>query len=94
MQASFKTLWRAPRRLHGRRLLFYAHMLLGLTLGALVSVVCLTGSLVVFKPEIESQLLSSVSHIPVPAESGTTIPLQQAYDLVLHRYPGCRIPQA
>ncbi len=85
--------WHRPRLLSFRKVTFYVHLVLGLSIGLLASVVCLTGSLIVYKPEIESLLLGPVSHI-VPPASGLTVPLQGAYDTVKQEHLGCKIVQA
>jgi uncharacterized iron-regulated membrane protein len=85
--------WHRPRLLPLRKILFYVHMVVGLSIGLLASVVCLTGSLIVYKPEIESLLLGPVSHLVPPAD-GQTVSLQLAYDAVKQKQPDCRIQQA
>jgi uncharacterized iron-regulated membrane protein len=85
--------WRRPRLLLLRKILFYVHMVLGLSIGLLASVICLTGSLIVYKPEIENLLLGPVSHLVSPAD-GRTMSLQLAYDAVRQEHPDCRIQQA
>ncbi len=85
--------WRRPRRLALRRILFYVHMVLGLSIGLLASVICLTGSLIVYKPEIESLILGPVSHV-VPSADRHTVPLQLAYDAGRQKHPDCKIVQA
>lgn len=69
--------WHQPRRLLLRKAVFYVHLVLGLTVGLLMSITCLTGSLVVYKPEIESVALGAISHF-VPTESRATVSLQSA----------------
>jgi uncharacterized iron-regulated membrane protein len=69
------------------------HLVLGLSIGLLASITGLTGSIVVYKPEIESRLLGRVSHI-VPSADRATVSLQSAYDTVRQRRPDCRIVQA
>jgi uncharacterized iron-regulated membrane protein len=66
---------------------------LGLGIGLLVSITCLTGSLIVYKPEIESLTLGEVSHL-VPTADRATVSLQSAYDAVQQRKPVCKIVQA
>jgi uncharacterized iron-regulated membrane protein len=85
--------WRRPRLLSLRKITFYVHLVLGLSIGLLASVICLTGSLIVYKPEIESLLLGPVSHV-VPSADGRTMSLQLAYDAVKQKHPDCRIQQA
>jgi uncharacterized iron-regulated membrane protein len=85
--------WHRPRLLLLRKTAFYVHMLLGLSIGLLASTICLTGSLIVYKPEIESLLLGPVSHLVPPAEH-RTVSLHLVADAVKEKYPGCRIVQA
>ena len=85
--------WRRPRRLVLRRAVFYVHLVLGLSVGLLMSITCLTGSLIVYKPEIESLTLGAVSHV-VPIANRATVSLQSAYDLVQQSRPDCKIVQA
>lgn len=85
--------WQSPRLLSLRKAAFYVHMVLGLSIGLLASITCLTGSLIVYKPEIESLLLGSVSHLVPPADR-RTVSLQSAYDAVKQAEPRCKITQA
>lgn len=85
--------WHRPRLLSLRKVTFYIHLVLGLSIGLLASIVCLTGSIIVYKPEIESVMLGSVSHL-VPPIDGRTVPLQGAYDAVKRAHPDCKITQA
>jgi uncharacterized iron-regulated membrane protein len=85
--------WHRPRKLLLRKAVFYVHLSLGLSVGLLVSITCLTGSLIVYKPEIESVTLGAVSHIVSPT-GRATISLQSAYDAVKQKQPACKIVQA
>ena len=85
--------WHRPRLLSLRKVTFYVHLVLGLSIGLLASVVCLTGSLIVYKPEIESLMLGPVSHVAPPAD-GQTVSLQLAYDAVKKSHSDCKITQA
>ena len=85
--------WHRPRRLLLRKVIFYLHLVLGLSIGLLASITCLTGSLIVYKPEIESLLLGAVSHV-APTTDRATVSLEAAYDAVRERNPGCKIVQA
>jgi uncharacterized iron-regulated membrane protein len=85
--------WHRPRKIFLRKTIFYIHLVLGLSIGLLVSITCLTGSLIVYKPEIESLMLGGVSHV-VPAADRSTVSLQFAYDAVRHHEPACKIVQA
>lgn len=85
--------WHRPRLLSLRKTVFYVHLLLGLSIGLLASIICLTGSLIVYKPEIESLILGPVSHV-VPPTDARTVSLQLAYDAVRQERPDCKIVQA
>jgi uncharacterized iron-regulated membrane protein len=85
--------WHRPRLLLVRKVIFYVHLVLGLSIGLLASITCLTGSLIVYKPEIESLLLGPVSHVAPPADA-RTVALQFAYDAVRQERPDCKIVQA
>lgn len=85
--------WQQPRLLSLRKAAFYVHMVLGLSIGLLARITCLTGSLIIYKPEIESLLLGSVSHLVPPADRRTVSP-QSAYDAVKRKEPGCKIVHA
>lgn len=85
--------WHRPRLLSLRKIAFYVHMVLGLGIGLLASITCLSGSLIVYKPEIESLILGPVSHL-VPPTDRRTVSLQGAYDAVKQKQPDCRIVQA
>jgi uncharacterized iron-regulated membrane protein len=82
-----------PRLVSFRKVVFYVHLVLGLSLGLLASITCLTGSLIVYKPEIESLMLGRRSHI-VPLAGSRTVPLEAAYDAIKQTHPACRITQA
>jgi uncharacterized iron-regulated membrane protein len=87
--------WRRPRLLPLRKIVFYLHLVLGLSIGLLASVTCLTGSLIVYKPEIESFLLGPVSRLVPPALADRrTVSLQLAYEGVKQKQPNCKIVQA
>ena len=85
--------WRRPRLLLLRQAVFYIHLVLGLSIGLLASIICLTGSLIVYKPEIESLFLGPVSYLAPPADR-RTVSLQLAYDAVRQERPDCKIVQA
>jgi uncharacterized iron-regulated membrane protein len=85
--------WHRPRRLLLRKVIFYLHLVLGLSIGLLVSITCLTGSLIVYKPEIESLMLVGVSHV-MPTADRATVSLQSAYEAVKQSKPACKIVQA
>jgi uncharacterized iron-regulated membrane protein len=68
-------------------------MVLGLSIGLLASVTCLTGALIVYKPEIESLILGPVSHL-IPPTDPRTVSLELAYNAVRQERPDCKIVQA
>ncbi len=49
--------WREPRKLWWRKALFQVHLWLGVSLGAYFALVCLTGSAIVYKKELERQMI-------------------------------------
>ncbi len=89
---AIQTFWWRPRRLAARRWVFYLHLYCGLIIGILMAVVSLTGSILVFRPEMERQMVSGISHV-VPG--GRPISFQKLYDLVRASEPkGAKIENA
>ena len=84
----FRRLWTNPRASRLRLWLFNVHLYTGLALGILVTVVGLTGSLIVYKPETE-RLFSS--RIAVVQPSGQTVSVQELYRQVKAFRPQDRI---
>src|SRR5437879_12562544 len=84
----FRRLWTNPRASRLRLWLFNVHLYTGLALGILVTVVGLSGSLIVYKPETE-RLLSS--RIALVQPSGQTVSVQDLYGHVKAFRPADRI---
>jgi uncharacterized iron-regulated membrane protein len=64
MITQLQTFWHTPRQSTARHWAFYLHLYSGLIVGLLIFVVSLTGSIVVYKPEIERTLIRQISHVP------------------------------
>ena len=62
--------WNRPRELWWRKALFRVHQCCGLTLGAYFVVVCLTGSLVVYKKELERLQIPQLIHVEASGQRG------------------------
>lgn len=62
------------------------HIYLGLTLGFLFSLLCLTGALIVYKPEVEKLAIPHLARIAVP-EGGKPLSLDSLYANVRRVYP-------
>ena len=73
-----------PRRVWWRRLLFQVHLWTGLVIGLVVSVVGLTGSLIVFKPELERMSIPHLTHV---TPQGERVPVQQLIDTMKRERP-------
>lgn len=74
-----------PRYSPLRKLMFQLHLWIGLALGLYVVVVCVTGSLVVFRGEIEDVLHSDLTRVtPGPRRMA----LQPVYEAVKQAHPG------
>ena len=81
-------LWVAPRRSALRRLLFQVHLWIGLAIGLVVSIVGLTGSILVFKPELEAALIPSLTRVtPGPQR----VPIDQLVAVLKRDRPAYRI---
>lgn len=76
--------WLKPRKSRFRRWSLKIHLWLGLSLGLLLSVVCITGSIVVYKPEMEKIALGPISKVNPKL---TTVSLQYLYNMVATKYP-------
>jgi uncharacterized iron-regulated membrane protein len=75
-----------PRTVAARRWLFQVHMYLGLFLGAYFAAIGLTGSALVFRPEVERSIVLR-NRAPAPARSSVG-PLDAAWNNVRRQYPG------
>ena len=73
-----------PRRSRLRKLLFQVHLWIGLTLGLYVVVVCVSGSLVVFRSEIEDALHAELTTVKPGAQR---VALQPVYEAVKRAHP-------
>lgn len=81
-------LWSAPRRSALRALLFQAHLWTGLAIGLVVSVVGITGSILVFKPELEALMVPSLTRVtPGPQR----VPVDQLVATLQRERPAYRI---
>lgn len=69
-----------------RRILSKLHIYVGLTLGLLLSIICLSGVLIVYKPELEKLSIPELARIEVPKQ-GQRLPLQQLLEATQVAYP-------
>ena len=72
-----------PHRLKARAWLFQVHLWLGLLLGLYLSAIGVTGSALVFRPEVEPRLIDRGSY-----DRSDSKPFQAAWDNVRRAYPG------
>lgn len=63
------------------------HILSGLWIGFVISLICLTGSLVVYKPTLEKQGIRHLAYVTVPAPGASPLPLDCLYRNVQRTYP-------
>lgn len=81
-------IWTEPRRSRVRNWLFQAHLWTGLVIGLVVSVVGVTGSLLVFKPELERWMVAPITRVnPV----GERLPVDRLVETVRRERPAYRI---
>lgn len=83
--------WSHPRDVWWRRASFQVHLWCGLILGLYFVVVCLTGSIVVYKKELERLQIPRLVHVEPAGARGS---FQQMVRLVQTRYPGYRLQNA
>jgi uncharacterized iron-regulated membrane protein len=83
--------WDRPREAWWRRALFQVHLWCGLTLGLYFVVVCLTGTIVVYKKEIERLQIPRLVHVEAVGERGS---FAQMVRMVNDRYPDYRLVNA
>src|SRR5215831_14859369 len=83
-----RRLWTNPRASRLRLWLFNVHLYTGLALGILLTLVGLSGSLIVYKPETE-RLLSSRKAVVQPL--GATVSVQELYRQVQAFQPRDRV---
>jgi uncharacterized iron-regulated membrane protein len=77
-----RTFFEQPNRLRARAWLFQVHLWMGLLLGLYMAVIGLTGSALIFRPEIEPRLIDRAAHGTTPGK-----PFQAAWDNVRRAYP-------
>lgn len=75
-----------------RRLLFNLHLIVGLSLGLLIALIGLTGSLLVFRHEIDRALYPGLRTVEVQ-EDRPRVPLQTVLETVRAAYPDRAIMQ-
>lgn len=74
-----------PRQVEARKWMFQVHLWVGLLVGLYVAVVSVTGSALIFRPEIEPRL---VPRLPARDAAVATGPFQAAWNNVRRAYPG------
>ena len=77
-----RTFLEQPNRVRARAWLFQVHLWSGLLLGLYMAAIGLTGSALIFRPEIEPRLISRSSHGSTPGK-----PFQAGWDNVRRAYP-------
>lgn len=86
---SFHNLLHRPQRLLLRRLLFQVHLWTGVGVGLYIFVVAVTGSLLVFRGEVEARLRPELLH---PAEAGASqVSIPAVVDTVRAAHPEARL---
>lgn len=83
--------WSQPRQQWWRKALFQVHLWCGLLLGIYFVVVCLTGSVIVYKKELERQQIPALVRVP-PGESWGSFAAMVA--LVQAAYPQHQLQNA
>ncbi|MEQ1758522.1 MAG: PepSY-associated TM helix domain-containing protein [Vicinamibacterales bacterium] len=83
--------WNRPREVWWRRALFQVHLWSGLVLGLYFVTICLTGSIVVYKKELERLQIPQLVHVEAVGERGS---FKEMIALVQERYPGYRLQNA
>jgi len=83
--------WRRPRDVQWRKAMFQLHLWSGVILGLYFVVVCLTGSLVVYKKELERWAIPDLIHV---TPTGDYQSLARMVTLVRSRYPDHRLQNA
>ena len=84
------SLWKEPRRSPLRRFLFRVHLWTGLLLGLVFAVVSFTGSLLVFKPELERWVVSPLTQV-IPGTGGQRVPIDQLVETLRRERPAYNI---
>ena len=81
-------LFTEPRRSRLRTWIFQVHLWLGLAIALVVSLVGLTGSILVFKPELEALMVSNLTRVtPGPRR----VPIDQLVETLHRQRPSYRI---
>ena len=83
--------WDRPRDVWFRRVLFQVHLWCGLILGLYFVVVCLTGTIVVYKKELERLAIPELVHVQATGPRGS---FAEMVRLVKERYPDQRLVNA
>lgn len=81
------TWWRSPQRVWLRRALFQIHLWVGIVLALYVVAIGLSGSALVFQPELEEMLEGAHLHV---SAGGRQANLQRAADVIVRARPGWR----
>ncbi|HXE12695.1 MAG TPA: PepSY-associated TM helix domain-containing protein [Bryobacteraceae bacterium] len=81
------TWWRSPQRVWLRRAIFQIHLWVGIVLALYVVVIGLSGSALVFQPELEEMLEGARLHVTA---NGREANLQRAIDAIVKARPGWR----
>jgi uncharacterized iron-regulated membrane protein len=76
--------WQTPHRVRLRRVIFTVHLWTGVGAGVGLVVVSLSGSLIVFKPELQRALLPRGTYV---ATAPTTVSLEEVWHRVRERRP-------
>jgi uncharacterized iron-regulated membrane protein len=77
-----RTFLEQPNRVEARAWLFQVHLWMGLLLGLYMAAIGLTGTALIFRPEIEPRLINRAVHGSTPGK-----PFQAAWDNVRRAYP-------
>src|SRR5262245_21548829 len=62
-----------------RRVLFWLHLLTGLTAGAVIFVMAATGVLLTFEPQLVERAERDLWHAPPPTPSDSRVPLSELF---------------
>lgn len=71
-----------------KNVFYKLHLYVGLTLGAVITLICLTGALVVYKPELEKLSIKELAFVTPMHQQ---LPLQTLLDNVRWEYPNHKI---
>lgn len=77
-------LWNQPRQSKIRQALFQIHLWSGIAIGLYLIVICLTGSILVYRYEIEHAIAPGLNHVTPAAGKAD---LQAVYNELKQRYP-------